>query len=221
MDMIRDAIMVLVPMILSLTVHEYAHAASAYLLGDDTAAYSGRMTLNPVAHIDVFGTILLPLISVVSGSHFFFGWAKPVPINPTRLTRKVSMKTGVLLTAAAGPVSNILFAFVLAVAFKLLSMGGYIGVAAMESPIFHLLMVTFQINIVLAVFNFIPVPPLDGSRVLVGLLPDSLGRRFEVLERNPMFTILAFGALIAFGGRLLAGPVQALTHLILKITGNY
>jgi Zn-dependent protease len=124
------------------------------------------------------------------------------------------MKTGVLLTAAAGPLSNLLFAFVIALFFRVLP-----SVSLPESVV-TLLFMTFKINVVLFVFNLIPVPPLDGSRVLVGLLPDSLGRQFAILERNPIFVILAFAALIGFAGRLMAGPIDFLTRALLMVTGN-
>lgn len=214
METLQQAVMVLVPMILSLTVHEYAHARAAYALGDDTASRMGRMNLNPMSHIDLFGTVMLPMIAILSQSGFFFGWAKPVPINPVRFTRHVRMKTGVLLTAAAGPASNLLFAFVIALVFRF--------TAEMELPknVMTLLVMTFRINVVLAVFNLIPVPPLDGSRVLVGLLPDSLGRQFEMLERNPMFVILAFAVLIGFAGRVMAWPIDFVTRMLLMVTGN-
>ena len=121
MELIQQTISVLVPMILSLSVHEYAHARAAFALGDDTAASMGRMTLNPLSHIDLFGTIILPMIAIVSGSGFFFGWAKPVPISPVRFTRRISMKLGVLITAAAGPISNVAFAFVLGILYTILT----------------------------------------------------------------------------------------------------
>lgn len=237
MELIQKAVTVLVPMILSLSVHEYAHARAAFALGDDTAARQGRMNLNPMSHIDPFGTILLPVIALLSGSGFFFGWARPVPINPVRFTRRLTMKTGVLLTAAAGPASNVAFAIVLGIAYSILRAAGVTDVpfwvvitsqadqwTAMTgqpvSPLLLLMGMTFLINVILAIFNLIPVPPLDGSRVLTGLLPDRLGERYAYLERNPMFVMLAFAVLIFGAGRFLQTPVIWTVRGILFLTGN-
>ena len=107
--------MILIPLLLSLTVHEWAHAWSAYRLGDDTASMQGRLTLNPIAHIDPVGTLVLPLLGIP------FGWAKPVPVNPTRFRRGVNMSTGMIITAAAGPLSNVVLALLSAVAFGLIA----------------------------------------------------------------------------------------------------
>ncbi|NOZ02971.1 MAG: site-2 protease family protein [Deltaproteobacteria bacterium] len=217
-DILQKAVLVLVPMVLSLTVHEYAHARVAFALGDDTAASMGRMNLNPMSHIDPFGTILLPLMAVVFNSPVFFGWAKPVPVNPVQFTRKIRMKTGMLLTAAAGPTANIALAFIIGILFSVLRSTGLD--ASLGQSMISLLSQTFLINVVLAIFNLIPVPPLDGSRVLVGLLPDSLGRQFAYLERNPMFVILAFAILITQAGSILQFPVAVVARTILFMTGN-
>ncbi|MBM4396566.1 MAG: site-2 protease family protein [Deltaproteobacteria bacterium] len=232
---VRDAVMVLVPMILCLSVHEYAHARVAYALGDDTAASMGRMNVNPLSHIDLLGTIVFPLISIFSGVPFF-GWAKPVPVNPVNFTHRIRMRTGMLLTALAGPASNLVFAFGIAVVFKVVTMAGLSDLSLWEAllipmlppergmpevpPLAHLAGKAFMVNIGLAVFNFLPVPPLDGSRVLAGLLPDRLASRYEFLERNPVFVILAFAVLISFAGRYLVGPILGLMRILLVITGN-
>lgn len=218
-DILQRAALVLVPMILSLTVHEYAHARSAFALGDDTAASMGRMNLNPLSHIDPFGTLVLPLMAVVFNSPFFFGWARPVPINPVKFTRRMRMKSGVLLTAAAGPAANVVLAFLMGVLLAIF--GGDGGLQEIVATPYGMLIVnTLLINVVLAVFNLIPVPPLDGSRILVGLLPDRLGQQFAYLERNPMFVIIAFAVLITQAGKILQYPVEFLARAILLLTGN-
>lgn len=162
-----DALMRLIPLVLSLTVHEWAHAYSAYRLGDDTAQRQGRLTLDPMAHVDPIGTLLLPLFIP-------FGWARPVPVNPTRFTRKVQMRVGMMITAAAGPLSNVLLAFLCVLLIGLL---GRFGVN--NPALGRLLESGFHINVLLAIFNMLPIPPLDGSRVADGLMPQKLRPAWE------------------------------------------
>lgn len=194
MDTVREIVLVLIPMLLCLTVHEYSHARSALWLGDDTAYLKGRLTLNPVAHIDIFGTILLPILFVWANSGFFFGWAKPVPVNPVRFTRRfngqrVTMSTGMMITAAAGPGSNLIFGFLSAIVLKLMLAMGFTS-----EPTLMIMLRLVVINYALAIFNMLPLPPLDGSKVLGGFLPRSLTRYFDYLESN---TFVAFIILIA------------------------
>ena len=192
--------------ILSLTLHEWAHAWSAFRLGDDTAASQGRLTLNPLPHIDLLGTIILPLLSPIP-----FGWAKPVPVNPARFRRGVSMAGGMAVTASAGPISNLLLAVAGAVAIGLVyRLAPDADVAAM--PILTQLVI---LNVSLAVFNLIPVPPLDGSRVVAWLMPRGLQEGWRQLEG---FAPLLLIAVFMFGGRLAERPMNAvfnqLAHLV-------
>ncbi len=164
---LAERLSILIPIWLSLSVHEWAHAWTAWRLGDDTAQRAGRLTLNPLAHIDPIGTVLLPLMGVP------FGWAKPVPVQPHRFRAAVSMKTGMMLTAAAGPLSNLVMAAAslvpLAVMFRF-----HPFVEATQNSIDKLLSMMIFLNVVLATFNILPIPPLDGSRVADALMPDAL-----------------------------------------------
>ncbi|TMA23486.1 MAG: site-2 protease family protein [Deltaproteobacteria bacterium] len=152
-----------IPVILALTVHEWAHARVALHFGDDTALQQGRLTLNPLAHLDPIGTVLLPLLGVP------FGWAKPVPVDPSRFRPEVSMGRGMLLTAAAGPVSNLVLAMVCAAALRSAAACG----VALSPPVDFLLSSSTGINLALAIFNLLPIPPLDGSRIVEEILPFS------------------------------------------------
>jgi Zn-dependent protease len=204
-----------VPLILSLSVHEWAHAWSAFKLGDDTAARQGRLTLNPLVHIDPIGTLLLPLLGVP------FGWAKPVPVNPTRFTRKVTMRTGMMITAAAGPISNLVIALVCAVTLGLmLRFGVSYSSNNHARGLPHLLLVAVEMNVLLALFNMLPVPPLDGSRVAEGLVPYRFRHYWETYVQYARYGILL---LMVGGNTLLAGPrervEEAMIHLIRVIAG--
>ena len=166
----------------SISLHEIAHGYAAYKMGDPTAAYSNRLTLNPLAHIDLFGSIILPLILIVTGSPVLLGWAKPVPINPYHFQ---NLKRGMMITAAAGPLTN----------FALAVVGGTLfhWVAPFSDVLAWFLAYFCATNVALGVFNLIPIPPLDGSRVLYGLLPRGLDDRYISIERYGMFIL--FGLL--------------------------
>jgi Zn-dependent protease len=202
-------VMIVIPLLLSLTVHEWAHAWSAHRLGDDTARTQGRLTLNPIPHIDPVGTLILPLLGIP------FGWAKPVPVNPMRFRRTVNMKTGMMLTAAAGPFSNVVLAVLSAVAFGLfarfvpesLSAGSGLGLAT-------LLTTMIVINVTLAIFNMIPIPPLDGSRVVDGLVPHGWRPQWESIVRlSPILLIVV----VVMGQRLIAGPAGYVVNWLSRL----
>ena len=204
----------IIPTMLSLTVHEWAHAWSAWKLGDDTAAREGRLSLNPIVHIDPLGTILLPLLGVP------FGWAKPVPVNPARFRRGVNMSTGMALTAAAGPLSNLVLAVLCAVALGLTRRFAP-QVLAGDKGLFTLLIYGVQLNVGLAIFNLLPLPPLDGSRIVTRFMPRQWENAWESFSR---FGPLVLFAVIATGGSFLSGPIGAVSQwlfgLIRTISGS-
>lgn len=205
-DILR-VIFVLIPMILALTVHEYAHAFVAARLGDDTAARQGRLTLNPISHMDPIGTLLIPMVGIFSGVPFI-GWAKPVPVSPVQFTRRIRMKTGMLLTSIAGPASNLLFAIVIAVALGFVDPAVAYDAAAGQTSVgvalVKLACWTMTINLGLLVFNLLPIPPLDGSKVLAGILPD---RHDWVLDFLSRYSFVLFIAILLIGGRYIGYPI--------------
>jgi Zn-dependent protease len=214
---ILQRVMTLVPMILSLTVHEWAHAWSAFRLGDDTAARQGRLTLNPLVHIDLLGTLLLPLMGIP------FGWAKPVPVNPTRFRRTITMRTGMMLTAAAGPLSNVILAIVCTVAAGLLlrfrpdvMLGTIVDGTVRSSPVSWLLQRTIAMNVALALFNMLPVPPLDGSRVVDGLIPY---RWREYWERYLRWGSIGLVVAVLAGSYILSAPLAYAFSLLGSLIG--
>jgi Zn-dependent protease len=162
----------LLVMVLSLTVHECSHAWMAYRLGDDTAARQGRLSLSPVTHIDPIGSLLIPAMSIVLGGFGFIGWARPTPVTPSKFRPSVHMRTGMVLVAAAGPLSNLLLAIIAIGLFAIFARAdvGLWDTSGRATGISALLGAMFKINVGLLVFNFLPIPPLDGSR----LLPRSL-----------------------------------------------
>ena len=195
-SILTDMLLRALPALLCITIHELCHGLVAYKLGDDTAKRAGRLTLNPLKHIDLFGLVLMIA--------FRFGWAKPVPVDIRKLRHP---KRGMALVALAGPVSNLLLAIVLLFLYGVLYiplMNGKVGEVVLE-----LLMTGGYLSCALAVFNMIPIPPLDGSKVLFSFLPDEIYRKFLRYERY--FMILLF-ALVAT--RVLSGVLSTSTGWI-------
>jgi Zn-dependent protease len=169
-DQIQTIVQTLIILILSICVHEFGHAIVADKLGDPLPRSQGRTTLNPIAHADPIGTLLFPLIALVAtaGHSLGFGWGRPVEVSPRHFTRRMSMRTGHMIVAAAGPMMNILFGIFISLVILVLLRT---EVVEYSSPMFAPLLMAVQINFVLAFFNLIPAPPLDGGTVVEGLLP--------------------------------------------------
>ncbi|WP_371370824.1 site-2 protease family protein [Sporomusa aerivorans] len=170
-----DMIFRIPALLIALTVHEYAHARAAVTLGDPTPKFMGRLTLNPVAHLDPLGLLMLWL--------FKFGWAKPVPINPSYFK---NYRQGTLIVSLAGPVSNMLLALLTALVIGILA-----KLQLLSGDWVKVLWMTYSYNIILAIFNLVPIPPLDGSKVLASLLPGRQGQWFDQMEQYGPFILMA------------------------------
>ncbi len=199
-------ITVLVVILFSMTLHEAMHGFVAYWLGDDTAKALGRLTFNPIKHLDPFMSILLPLILAISGAPVF-GGAKPVPFNPSRVRFG---EWGSALVAVAGPLTNLAIAFIAFAVFAVTAPGIHSGFAT-------ILATTVMVNLGFFVFNIIPIPPLDGSRVIYALAPNFVRRGMEKIEE--------FGTIVVFAVVMLASPLitrfmQAATQAIIAVFGT-
>lgn len=176
-----------VVLLFSLTVHETAHAWTADRLGDPTARLLGRVSLNPIVHAELIGTVIFPLMAMLSGVPLI-GWAKPVPVNPRQLRHP---RRDYVLVAAAGPASNLLMAVASAIALRIVPVSPVtLGEPNLTAPMAALFSQALRLNVLLAVFNMIPIPPLDGGNVLSGLLPPRAAFRFNALVRPYGFLIL-------------------------------
>jgi Zn-dependent protease len=184
-ETIRNAIIFLIALILSITVHEFGHAFVADRLGDRLPRSQDRVTLNPIAHIDIMGTIILPLLIALTHAPLL-GWGKPVLTNPAAYTRKLRMKTGHLIVAAAGPFMNLVLATVVTLVLFI-----YVHVATVKPEIYFVIRTLIELNIILMFFNLIPLPPLDGGTVLRGLLPDRYEHFMDPLDTYGGFILLA------------------------------
>ncbi len=192
MDYLQVLPVIILPLLLAITLHEAAHAWAANKLGDNTAKMLGRVSFNPFVHVDLFGTVLLPIMLLMSGAPFLFGYAKPVPVNFARLNNP---RRDMVFVALAGPAANILLVICAAL---LLHIVGFLPAMAGDWLLKNIFF-AIQINAVLAAFNMLPIPPLDGGRVAVGLLPDIIARPLSRLEPYGMFIIIGLFLLPALG----------------------
>jgi Zn-dependent protease len=196
---IQSIIYQVIAFLVAITIHESAHAWMAYRLGDPTAKLSGRLSLNPIAHIDIYGTVLIPLFLIFIGSPFVFGWAKPVVFDPFNLQ---DPRRDSAMISLAGPTSNFIAAIVLAIVLRLIT------------PVFwlsNLLTAVIAINIVLGIFNLVPVHPLDGGKIFVGFLPEDQAEEADMFLHRYGLLILLFLIFPIFGGQsplfTVLGPV--------------
>lgn len=191
MNNVGQFITMIVPLIFAITIHEAAHGYAAFRMGDHTARLSGRVTLNPISHFDLFGSLILPLILKFSGSPIMFGYAKPVPVNPDNYH---DYRKGTIIVSSAGVLANLICAIISGVLFQILTnfeSAWTSDILIMISmPMANMLAYSVIINLVLMVFNLIPIPPLDGSRILAMFLPDSIRPAFQGIEKFGMIILL-------------------------------
>lgn len=212
------------PVLLAITLHEAAHGWAAAKLGDPTARLMGRVTLNPFAHVDLVGTVIIPLALLLMNAPFLFGYAKPVPVNFSRLRNP---RRDMALVALAGPASNILLAVIGALAFHLIPVLPDVVTEWGAEMLQRLVL----LNLILAVFNMLPMPPLDGGRILVAILPDWAAWKVARLERAGLFIVIGVLFLLPYlaaqlgyslnvAGVLIWAPVDFLMSVIATLTGH-
>ncbi|PIR69773.1 MAG: site-2 protease family protein [Candidatus Niyogibacteria bacterium CG10_big_fil_rev_8_21_14_0_10_46_36] len=202
-----DIIFIIAIVIMSAIIHEFSHGYAALMLGDPTAKHQGRLTLNPIPHIDPIGSILVPFVLAFFGG-FIIAWAKPVPFNPYNLSNQ---KWGPAIVAVAGPLSNIIIAVFFGVVIRMA------GILALPAAFVQVLFYIVFINIILAVFNLVPIPPLDGSKILFSALPYRWMHIQRFLEQYGFFLVLVF---ILFFWQLISPVIVALFSLITGIPAS-
>ncbi len=213
MSIAQQVAVSILPLLFAITLHEVAHGWVASLFGDQTARLSGRLTLNPVKHIDLVGTIIVPIVMWVT-THFIFGWAKPVPVDARNMRNP---RWNMIVVAVAGPLSNILMGLIWALIAKLglllLPTTPWLG-----QPMFWSGVMGIQINAVFAVLNLLPIPPLDGGRVLMNLLPPRLGWKLQLYERY-LFIILVVLMATGILSKIIFPPIIVLIQVITALFG--
>jgi Zn-dependent protease len=214
LTLLQRIVVWVLPVIFAITVHEVAHGWVAKKYGDNTASLMGRLTLNPIKHVDLVGTIILPGILLMTGTGFIFGWAKPVPVDPRNFKNPLS---DMAIVALAGPVSNLLMAVGWALVARL---GVTIGAQteAISLPLIYTGIAGISINLALAMINLLPIPPLDGSRILTGILPRQLAWQYNRLERYGFIILLVLLYTNALGA-ILAYPMFVAQKMFFAIAG--
>lgn len=216
LDILRDISIYAVPLLLAVVGHEVAHGWVAEKFGDSTARLSGRISLNPLVHIDLVGTVIVPMVLLITKAPFLFGWAKPVPVQFHRLR---GGRKAMAWVALAGPLTNLMLAAASALVYRIVVFLFGLGIGAgpgglLLHPLFHMARFSVVFNLVLMAVNLFPVPPLDGGRVLTGLLPGSLAFQVARLERYGMFIVLIFMS-TGWWGYLLRPVVNLFARILL------
>jgi Zn-dependent protease len=199
---ITDAIFYIAILIMSVVIHEVSHGFMAEYFGDQTARYAGRLTLNPIKHLDLFGSIILPALLIISKAGFLFGWAKPVPYNPNNLSNK---KWGTIAVAGAGVGANFFLAIVFGIILRLTIM------LSLPAGFYFIISTIVIVNLALGLFNLIPIPPLDGSKILFSFLPGSFYRAIATFEQYSLIILIVF---IVFFANYLYPILAFLFHFI-------
>lgn len=208
---IRNLSIQMVPFVMAVVFHEVGHAVVASWWGDNTAKDEGRITLNPIPHMDPIGTVLFPLVNMISGTSLLIGWAKPVPINPTRFRK---YRPGLFWVSLAGPGTNFLLALFSAAAFCSIRLW-MPETFYLYEPLLMMSYVSISLNFALGIFNLIPLPPLDGSKIVEVFLPYEAARKYEALAQYSFFILMAL--LLSGALTVLSGPIRFAANFTLMM----